>query len=239
LISLLISSIDKGFGMTPARRWPIWPFVPAAIVVGILAPVAWSSTAIEFIVRELLDGKLYRLWQLAVPIIGSSLLMLLYGFVRSLPNERPNRRWRIRPFIAAGVMVVVIPSLFWTGSMIEIAISNDMNYEIGLWQLASGILGGSLITLIYGLPHSLLVTTVIVGGNRILIHGRLDSVWPSLLLGAPLALIVLGILPVEWSMWPYLAIAGSGASALHWWIVVRPLRMRRLVHGAPPQPLPT
>jgi hypothetical protein len=224
--------------MTPVRRWPVWPFVPAAITVSVLAPIAWSDTAIEFVVREFLGGELFRLWRLTVAITGCSLLALVYGFVRSLPDERPNRRWRNRPFIAAGVMVIVIPSLFWTGSMIEIAITNDMNYEIGLQQLARGIAGGSLIALIYGLPHSLLVTIAIVGGSRLLIHGNLDSIWASLLLGVPLALIALGILPVEREMWPYLMIAGGGASALHWWMVVRPLRMRRPTHGAPPQPLP-
>jgi hypothetical protein len=224
--------------MTPARQWPIWPFVPAAITVGVLAPIAWSGTAVEFILREFLGGELYRLWRLAVPITGGSLLVLLYGFVRSLPEERPNRWWRIRPFIAAGVMVVAIPSLFWTSSIVEIMNSDGMAYDIDLWRLVGGIAGGSLIALIYGLPHALLVTIAIVGASRLLIHRHLDSVWASLLLGAPLALIVLGIPPVEGDLWPYLVIAGSGASALHWWIVVRPFRMRRLMHGAPPQPLP-
>ena len=225
--------------MTPGRRWPIWPFVPAAIVIVILAPSAWSGTAIEFIVREILDGEFFRLWQLAVPIAGGSLLALVYGFVRSLSDERPDRQWRIRPFVAAVVMVVAIPSLVWIGHMIEIMISDGKAYDFDLWQLAMGIVGGSLIVLIHGLPHSLLVTIAIVGGSRILIHKRLDSIGPSLLLGAPLALIVLGMPPVGRSEWPYLMIAGSAAAALNWWIVVRPLRKRRLAHGSPPQPLPT
>ena len=225
--------------MTPDRRWPIWPFVPAAIMIVTIPPSAWSGTAIEFIVREILDGEFFRLWQLAVPIAGGSLLALVYGFVRSLSDERPDRQWRIRPFVAAVVMVVAIPSLVWIGHMIEIMISDGKAYDFDLWQLAMGIVGGSLIVLIHGLPHSLLVTIAIVGGSRILIHKRLDSIWPSLLLGAPLALIVLGMPPVGRSEWPYLMIAGSAAAALNWWIVVRPLRKRRLAHGSPPQPLPT
>jgi hypothetical protein len=222
--------------MTPARRWPIWPFVPAAIVVVVIAPAAWSGIAIEFIVRELLDGEYFRLWQLTVPIAGGSLLALVYGFVRSLPDERPNRWWRIRPFIGAVVMVVAIPSLVWIGHTVEIMMSDGKAYNFDLWQLAVGIVGGSLITLIHGLPHSLLVTTAIVGGSRILIHKRHDSIWASLLLGAPLALIVLGMPPVGLGEWPYLMIAGSAASALHWWIVIRPLRIRRLANGSPAQP---
>ena len=225
--------------MTPDRRWPIWPFVPAAIMIVTIPPSAWSGTAIEFIVREILDGEFFRLWQLAVPIAGGSLLALVYGFVRSLSDERPDRQWRIRPFVAAVVMVVAIPSLVWIGHMIEIMISDGKAYDFDLWQLAMGIVGGSLIVLIHGLPHSLLVTIAIVGGSRILIHKRLDSIWPSLLLGAPLALIVLGMPPVGRSEWPYLMIAGSAAAALNWWIVVRPLRKRRLAHGSPPQPPPT
>ena len=225
--------------MTPGRRWPIWPFVPAAIMIVTIPPSAWSGTAIEFIVREILDGEFFRLWQLAVPIAGGSLLALVYGFVRSLSDERPDRQWRIRPFVAAVVMVVAIPSLVWIGHMIEIMISDGKAYDFDLWQLAMGIVGGSLIVLIHGLPHSLLVTIAIVGGSRILIHKRLDSIGPSLLLGAPLALIVLGMPPVGRSEWPYLMIAGSAAAALNWWIVVRPLRKRRLAHGSPPQPLPT
>jgi hypothetical protein len=226
--------------MTPARRWPIWPFVPAAIVIAVLAPTAWSGTAVEFIVRKFLDGEFFRLWQLAVPIAGTSLLALVYGFVRSLSDEKPDRRWRFRPYVAAGAMVIAIPSLFWIGHMIEIAITDDgMTYDIDLCQLAMGIVGGSLIVLIHGLPHTLLVTIAIIGGSRILIHKRLDSIWPSLLLGALLAQIVLGVPPVGRSDWPYLMVAGSVAAALNWWIVVRPLRKRRLAHGSPPQPLPT
>jgi hypothetical protein len=192
----------------------------------------------RFIVHELLDGEAFRLWQLAVAIAGGSLLALVYGFVRSLSDEMPTRRWRIRPFIAAAIMVVVTPSLVWVGHLVVFTIRDLLDGKTyGLWQLAAAMAGGSLIALFHGLPHSLLVTFAIVGGNRILI--RLDSIWASLLLGAPLALIVLGIVPVDRSEWPYLMIAGSAASALYWWIVVRPLRISRLAHGKPSLPSPT
>jgi hypothetical protein len=223
---------------TPARRWPIWPFVPAAIVIATIPPILWTGTVIPFMVREFLDGNAVGLYQLATAVTGGSLLALVYGFVRSLSDGTPERWWRIRPFIAAVVMVVAIPSLVWIGHLVEIMILDGTTYDPDLWQLAKGIVGGSLITLIYGLPHSLLVTTAIVGGTRILIHRRLDSIWASLLLGAPLGLIVLGTPPVERESLPYLMIAAGAASALNWWIVVRPLRISRLAHGKPPRPSP-
>lgn len=221
-----------------ARRWPIWPFVPAAILVATIPPILWSGTAVKIIVREFLDGEAYRLWQLAVAIVGISLLALVYGFVRSLSDKRPGRWWRLRPFIAAGVMVVAIPSLAWIGHSIGTMLLEGMPYDPDLWQFVAGMVGGSLITLVYGLPHSLLITTAIVGGTRILIHKRLDSIWASALLGAPLGLIVLGTPPVDPETLPYLMVAAGAASALNWWIVVRPFRLARLAHGQPPRSSP-
>jgi hypothetical protein len=220
---------------SPTRRWPIWPFIPAAIVVVAIPSIG----QIALRAGGLSSDKVIVSWLLAVAIAAGSLLALVYGFVRSLSDEAPHRWRRIRPYIATAVMVVTIPPFVWTGYVIEFTTHDLLDGKnIDLWQLAGAIAGGSLLALVYGMAHSLLVTMAIVGGTRILIHKRLDSIWASLLLGALLALIVLGIPPADLG-WPFLMISGGAASALNWWIVVRPLRMRRLAHGSPPQLLPT
>jgi hypothetical protein len=197
------------------------------------------GTVIESKARDLLYGEAVHLYWLAIAIAGASLLGIVYSFVRSLSDEMPDRRWRIRPFVAAAVMVVAIPPIAWTTTMPEMIIREFLDGKThGLWQLAIGMAGGSLLALVYSIAHSLVITMAIVGGTRILLHKRRDSIWASLLLGAPLALIVLGIPPVDLELWPYLMIAGSAAAALNWQIVIRPLRMSRLTLGAP-QPLPT
>lgn len=225
--------------MTPDRRWPIWPFVPAAITIATIPPILWIGTVIESKWRDLLYAEAAGLYRLTIAIAGGSLLVLVYSFVRSLSDEMPDRRWRIRPFIAAAIMVFAIPPIFMNASLIVITVSYLPDGKfIGLWQLVTGIAGGSLLALVYGIAHSLVVTMAIVGGTRILIHKHFDSVWASLLLGAVLGLIVLDTPPLELELWPYLMIAGGAASALNWWIVVRPLRISRLAHGKSSRPSP-
>jgi hypothetical protein len=223
--------------MTPARRWPIRPFIPAAIAAVTIPPIVWIGTVIGSKRRDLLYAEAVHLYWLAIAIAAASLLALVYSFVHSLSDETPDRRWRIRPFIAAAIMVFAIPPIVMTASLIEYLILDPLDGKsIGLWQFVGGIAAGSVLSIVYGVAHSLVITMAIVSGTRILIHKHFDSVWASLLLGAVFGLIVLGTPPLELELWPYLMIAGGGASALNWWVVVRPLRISRFARGNPPRP---
>lgn len=210
------------------HSWPIWPFIPGAIVVVAIPLTIWIDTVIGSGVPAFLYEWGYRLWQVATVALGTSLVALLYGFVRSLSGRISDRRWRFRPFIAAAVMVPAIPSIVWTACVIEFLIRDALSGKApGALELLKAIAGGSILSIIYGFPHALLVATAIVGGSCFMIHKRLDTIWASLLLGAGLGLIGLGMPPVDPELWPYLMIAGSGASALFWRIAVQPLRLVR------------
>ncbi len=210
------------------RRWPIWPFIPAAIVVVAIPLTVWIDTVTGLGLRTYLSGWGSRLWQLATLVFGTSLVALLYGFVRSVSGEISDRRWRFRPFIAAVFIVFAIPSITWTAYAIEFLTRDAMAGKAhGVLDVIKGIAGGSLLSIIYGFPHALLVATAIVGGSCCLIHKRLDTIWASLFLGAGLGLIVLGMPPVDPELWPHLMIAGGSASVLFWRIVVHPLRIVR------------
>jgi hypothetical protein len=220
----------------PGRRWPIWPFIPAVIMVVAIPLTVWIDDMAGLGVRAFLYSWGGRLWQIATVVFGTSLVALLYGFVRSLLGEISDRRWRLRPFIAAAFMVFAIPSIAWTAYAIEFLARDAMTGKaLGALDVIKAIAGGSLLAIIYGFPHALLVATAIVGGNCCLIHKRLDTIWASTFLGAGLGLIVLGMPPIDPGLWPYLMIAGGGASALFWRIVVHPLRIaRRKDLGASP-----
>ena len=153
----------------------------------------------------------------------------------------------MRPVIAAFLLVIVIPPIAWSGLAIERTIADLLNgRHVGVWNLIRVLFGGSIVALFLGFMESLLGTLAIVGGSRLLIRWRFDSVWPSLLLGVMVGLTVFDALSVllgldkgktlaqavadrTWQgCWPYFGIAAGVASILNWHIVIRPLRLSRL-----------
>jgi hypothetical protein len=161
-------------------------------------------------------------------------------------NEILDRRRRMRPFVAALLMLIAIPPIVWTGLAAEFTIRDlSMGRDFGFWDLMNHVASGSILAIIIGFKESLLGTLAIVGGSRLLLRWRFDAIWVSLLLGALVGLTVfdapsvllgldLGKSPAQaiadrtWQgCWPYFGIAATMAAALNWWIVIRPKRNER------------
>jgi len=152
----------------------------------------------------------------------------------------------MRPVIAALLMVMLIPPMVWIGLAVEYTIKDILDgRHVGVRQLIEALAGGSIIALFLGFKESLLGTLTIVGGSRLLIRWKLDSIWTSLLLGGLIGLTVFDapsvLLDLDKGMtlaqaiadrtwqgcWPYFGAAAASASALNWQIVIRPLRQLR------------
>jgi hypothetical protein len=152
----------------------------------------------------------------------------------------------MRPVIAALLIIVLIPPMVWIGLAVEFTIKDLLGGQhVGARQLIETLAGGSIIALFFGFKESLLGTLAIVGGSRLLIRWKLDSIGASLLLGGLIGLtvfdapsVLLGldrgktlaqaIADRTWQgCWPYFGVAAAAASAVNWRIVIRPLRQSR------------
>lgn len=153
----------------------------------------------------------------------------------------------MRPIIAALLMVILIPPIVWIGLAAEYTVKDlSGGRPMEMWELIETLAGGSILALVLGMKESLLGTLAIVGGSRLLIWWKLDSIWASLLLGGLIGLTVFDapsvLLGLDKGMtlaeavadrtwqacWPYFGAAAAAASALNWRIVIRPLRQSRL-----------
>jgi hypothetical protein len=153
----------------------------------------------------------------------------------------------MRPIIAALLMVIVIPPIVWIGLAAEYTVKDlSGGRHVEVWELIETLAGGSILALVLGFKESLLGTLAIVGGSRLLIRWKLDSMGASLLLGGLIGLTVFDapsvLLGLDKGMtlaqavagrtwqgcWPYFGVAAAAASALNWRVVIRPLRQSRL-----------
>jgi len=153
----------------------------------------------------------------------------------------------MRPIIAALLMVILIPPIVWIGLAAEYTVKDlSGGQHVEMWDLIETLAVGSILALILGFKESLLGTLAIVGGSRLLIRWKLDSMGASLLLGVLIGLTVFDapsvLLGLDKGMtlaqavadrtwqgcWPYFGVAAAAASALNWRIFIRPLRQSRL-----------